>query len=69
MESGEWLPVPVVEKIGRVPDLKDSVVAKLVDERYAAWQANLPLGDNAALWDYLTVLNQNGRLARFASTA
>ena len=33
-------------------DLKDSVVAKLVDERHAEWEADLPLGDDAALWDY-----------------
>ncbi len=39
-------------------DLKDSVVAKLVDERHAAWEADLPLGDDAALWDYLTALDQ-----------
>ena len=58
-----------MKKIGRAPDLKDSVVAKLVDERYAAWQANLPLADDAALWACLTVLNQNSRLARFASIA
>lgn len=30
-------------------DLKDSVVAKLVDERRAASEADLPLGDDAAL--------------------
>ena len=61
--------MPVVEKIGRAPDLKDSVVAKLVDERHAAWQANLPLGDDAALWHSLTVLGQKSLLAHFASTA
>ena len=33
----------------QAPDLKDSVVAKLVDERHAAWEADLPLGDDAAL--------------------
>jgi len=47
-------------------DLKDSVVAKLVDERHAAWEADLPLGDDAALWDYLTVLDQGSRLALLA---
>jgi ParB family transcriptional regulator, chromosome partitioning protein len=48
------------------PDLKDSVVAKLVDERHAAWEADLPLGDDVALWDYLTVLDQSSRLALLA---
>ena len=47
-------------------DLKDSTVAKLVDERHAAWEADLPLGDDAALWDYLTALDQSSRLALLA---
>ncbi len=50
----------------QAPDLKDSVVAKLVDERHAAWEAGLPLGDDAALWDYLVVLDQGSRLALLA---
>ena len=50
----------------QAPDLKDSVVAKLVDERHAAWEADLPLGDDAAVWDYLTVLDQSSRLALLA---
>jgi ParB family chromosome partitioning protein len=50
----------------QAPDLKDSVVAKLVDERHAAWEADLPFGDDAALWDYLTVLDQGSRLALLA---
>ena len=50
----------------QAPDLKDSVVAKLVDERHAAWEADLPLGDDAGLWDYLTVLDQGSRLALLA---
>ena len=50
----------------QAPDLKDSVVAKLVDERHAAWEADLPLGDDAALWDYLAVLDQGSRLALLA---
>jgi ParB family chromosome partitioning protein len=50
----------------QAPDLKDSVAAKLVDERHAAWEADLPLGDDAALWDYLTVLDQGSRLALLA---
>ncbi len=47
-------------------DLKDSVVAKLVDERHAEWEADLPLGDDAALWDYLTALDQGSRLSLLA---
>jgi len=47
-------------------DLKDSVVAKLVDDRHAAWEADLPLGDDAALWDYLTSLDQASRLSLLA---
>lgn len=50
----------------QAPDLKDSVVAKLVDERHAAWEADLPLGDDAALWDHLTMLDQGSRLALLA---
>jgi len=50
----------------QAPGLKDSVVAKLVDERHAAWEADLPLGDDNALWDYLTVLDQGSRLALLA---
>ena len=50
----------------QAPDLKDSVVAKLVHERHAAWEADLPLGDDAALWEYLTVLDQGSRLALLA---
>lgn len=48
------------------PDLKDSVVAKLVDERQAAWEADLPLADDVALWDYLSVLDEGSRLALLA---
>ena len=50
----------------QAPDLKDSVVAKLVDERHAAWEADLPLGDDVALWDYLTVLDRGSSLALLA---
>ncbi len=50
----------------QVSDLKDSVVAKLVDERHAEWEADLPLGADAALWDYLAVLDQGRRLALLA---
>ena len=47
-------------------DLKDSPVAQAVDERHAAWEAELPLGDDAALWDYLTNLDQASRLSLLA---
>ncbi len=47
-------------------DLKDSVVAKLVDDRHSEWEADLPLGDDAALWDYLTSLDQVSRLSLLA---
>ena len=66
--SGSCLEASVrhVYMSAQAPDLKDSVVAKLVDERHAAWEADLPLGDDAALWDYLTLLDQSSRLALLA---
>jgi ParB family chromosome partitioning protein len=66
--SGSCLEASVrhVYMSAQAPDLKDSVVAKLVDERHAAWEADLPLGDDAALWDYLTALDQGSRLALLA---
>jgi ParB family transcriptional regulator, chromosome partitioning protein len=66
--SGSCLEASVrhVYMSAQAPDLKDSVVAKLVDERHAAWDADLPLGDDAALWDYLTALDQGSRLALLA---
>ena len=66
--SGSCLEASVrhVYMSAQAPDLKDSVVAKLVDERHATWEADLPLGDDAALWDYLTVLDQGSRLALLA---
>ena len=47
-------------------DLKDSVVAELVDDRHAEWEADLPLGNDSALWDYLTSLDQGSRLSLLA---
>ena len=66
--SGSCLEASVrhVYMSAQAPYLKDSVVAKLVDERHAAWEADLPLGDDAALWDYLTALDQTSRLALLA---
>ncbi|RBP84974.1 ParB family chromosome partitioning protein [Rhodobacter sp. 140A] len=66
--SGSCLEASVrhVYMSAQAPDLKDSVVAKLVDERHAAWEADLPPGDDAALWDYLTLLDQGSRLSLLA---
>lgn len=66
--SGSCLDASVghVYMSAQASDLKDSVVAKLVDERHAAWEADLPLGDDAALWDYLTVLDKGSGLALLA---
>jgi ParB family chromosome partitioning protein len=50
----------------QAPDLKDSPVAKAVDDRHSAWEADLPLGDDAVLWDYLSALDQASRLALLA---
>lgn len=38
-------------------------MAKLVDDRHAEWEADLPLDDDAALWDYMTSLDQGNRLS------
>ena len=50
----------------QAPDLKDSPVAKAVGDRHAAWEADLPLGDDTVLWDYLSALDQTSRLALLA---
>ncbi|TQM90107.1 ParB/RepB/Spo0J family partition protein [Roseinatronobacter monicus] len=50
----------------QAPDLKDSAVALAVDDRHAAWEADLPLGDEGVLWDYLSVLDQSNRLSLLA---
>jgi len=47
-----------VDMSAQAPDLKDSPVAKAVDDRHAVWEADLPLGDDAVLWGYLTALDQ-----------
>ncbi len=66
--SGSCLEASVrhVYMSAQASDLKDSVVAKLIDDRHAEWEADLPLGDDAALWDYLTMLDQGSRLALLA---
>lgn len=50
----------------KASDLKESVVAKLVDDRHAEWEADLPLSDDTALWDYLVSLDQASRLSLLA---
>jgi ParB family chromosome partitioning protein len=50
----------------QAPDLKDSPVAKAVDKRHAAWEADLPLGDDDVLWDYLSALGQGSRMSLLA---
>jgi ParB family chromosome partitioning protein len=66
--SGSCLEASVrpVYMSAQAPDLKDSPVAKAVDDRHAAWEADLPLGDDAVLWDYLSALDQPSRLALLA---
>ena len=66
--SGSCLEASVrhVYMSAQAPDLKDSVVAKLVDDRHVEWEADLPLGDDAALWDYLASLDQVSRLSLLA---
>jgi ParB family chromosome partitioning protein len=66
--SGSCVEVSVrhVYMSAQSPELKDSVVEKSVDARHAAWEEDLPLGDDAALWDYLSALDQGSRLALLA---
>ena len=66
--SGSCLEASVhhVYMSAQAADLKDCPVAKAVDERHAAWEADLPLGDDAALWDYLAKLDQSSRLSLLA---
>jgi ParB family transcriptional regulator, chromosome partitioning protein len=46
-------------------DLKDSPSAKAITERHEAWNADLPK-DEAALWDWLAVLDETSRGALLA---
>ena len=66
--SGSCVEVSVrhVYMAAQSPELKDSAVAKSVDARHAAWEEDLPLGDDEALWDYLSALDQGSRLALLA---
>ena len=47
-------------------DLKDSPSAKAVDERHEAWKADIPFGDDDALWAWLDTLDDASRLALLA---
>lgn len=47
-------------------DLNYSPAEQTVDERCAAWETKLPLSDEAALWDYLTKIDQESRLSLLA---
>ncbi|NBZ89221.1 ParB/RepB/Spo0J family partition protein [Stagnihabitans tardus] len=66
--TGSCLEVAVrpVYMTAQAPDLKDSVVAQTIEARHAAWEADLPLGDDAALWDYLSALDAASRLSLLA---
>jgi ParB family transcriptional regulator, chromosome partitioning protein len=46
-------------------ELKDSLSAKSVTERHEAWKVDVP-ADDAALWDWLTALDETSRLALLA---
>ncbi|RWE06347.1 MAG: ParB/RepB/Spo0J family partition protein [Mesorhizobium sp.] len=47
-------------------DLKDSPSAKSVAERHEAWRADIPFGDDDALWTWLDGLDDASRLALLA---
>ncbi|MFM7333455.1 MAG: ParB/RepB/Spo0J family partition protein [Tabrizicola sp.] len=66
--SGSCLEATVrpVYLAAQASDLKDSVVAQTIEERHAAWEAELPLGDDAALWDHLSALDAASRLSLLA---
>ncbi len=66
--SGGCLEVSVrrVFFAAQADDLKDSASAKAIDERQKAWAADLPLGDDQALWDWLDVLDEASRSALLA---
>ena len=66
--TGSCLEVAVrpVYMAAQAPDLKDSVVAQTIEARHAAWEADLHLSDDAALWDYLLALDTTSRLSLLA---
>ncbi|WP_353429718.1 ParB/RepB/Spo0J family partition protein [Paracoccus denitrificans] len=46
--------------------LADSTAAKLVDERAESWRGDIPVGDDARLWDWIDGLDDASRLALLA---
>ncbi|MEH3046682.1 ParB/RepB/Spo0J family partition protein [Sphingomonas adhaesiva] len=51
--------------LAQADDLKDSLSARAMDERQAAWAADLPEDDDA-LWDWLAALDEASRMALLA---
>ena len=47
-------------------DLKDSSDARAVADRQGAWKADIPFGDDEALWTWLDTLDEASRLALLA---
>lgn len=47
-------------------DLKNSPSAKAISEREQAWKADIPFGDDEALWTWLDTLDDASRLALLA---
>jgi ParB family chromosome partitioning protein len=54
-----------VQLPGQTPDLKESVSAKSIADRLAAWKADMPT-DEHALWDWLATLDDVSRMALLA---
>jgi len=48
------------------PDLEDSLPAKELDEMEKGWRASLPLGDETFLWQHITDMQDDERMALFA---
>ncbi len=46
-------------------DLSDTPSAKAIDERFAAWKADVP-SDEGALWDWIAALDDTSRMALLA---
>lgn len=46
-------------------DLSDTPSAKAIDERFAAWKADMPT-DEGALWDWIAALDEASRMALLA---
>jgi len=48
------------------PDLEDSLPAKELDEMEKGWRTTLPLGDEILLWQHITDMQDDERMALFA---